>query len=309
MIIGGLFLILFLLAQAVAGAQEFIPLWPDGKKPNWNGKVVADSLYNERIWRVGTPGMYAFLVPKSENKGTTVLICPGGGYERLSHLYNGFNFAKWFNANGINAFVLLYRLPHQTDLKNGTTGPLTDAQRAVKLLKANAANWSLAADKIGVMGISAGGHVATTLGTYLTDVAAIRDSLDNVSFRPDFMILLSPVVSMGSYAHKGSKKLFLAADTAAAIIRRFSNEHQVTADTPPSFLVHAQNDSSVNVRNSLYFFQSLIEKGVQASLHVFPQGGHGIGLSDNPGSTGLWLDLLYRWLVEKGFVVPKKKAG
>src|SRR5688572_5871729 len=94
-------------------SQEFLPLWPAGKKANSNGKPVTDSLYNERIWRVGTPGMYAFLVPKSENKGTTVLICPGGGYERLSHLYNGFNFAKWFNAKGINAFVLLYRLPHQ----------------------------------------------------------------------------------------------------------------------------------------------------------------------------------------------------
>lgn len=303
----GVFLFLLLLGNVVAGAQEFIPLWPDGQKPNWNGKAVTDSLYNERIWRVGTPGMYAFLVPKGENKGTTVLICPGGGYERLSHLYNGFNFAKWLNAHGINAFVLLYRLPHQKDLKNGQTGPLTDAQRAVKLLKANATRWSLAADKIGVMGISAGGHVATTLGTYPTDVSAIRDSLDSVSSRPDFMILLSPVVTMGAYAHKGSKKLFLGADTTAAAVRRFSNEQQVTANTPPTFLVHAQNDSSVNVRNSLYFFNSLIEKGVQASLHVFPQGGHGIGLSDNPGSTDLWLDLLYRWLLEKGFVVPKKK--
>lgn len=303
----GLFLILFLLGRAVASAQEFIPLWPDGQKPNWNGNVVTDSLYNERIWRVGTPGMYAFLVPKGENKGTTVLICPGGGYERLSYLYNGFNFAKWFNAHGINAFVLLYRLPHQTDLKNGQIGPLTDAQRAVKLLKANAAKWSLAADKIGVMGVSAGGHVATTLATYPTDVSAIRDSLDGVSSRPHFMILLSPVVTMGAYAHKGSKKLFMGADTTAATVRRFSSEQQVTVNTPPTFLVHAQNDSSVNVRNSLYFFNALIEKGVQASLHVFPQGGHGIGLSDNPGSTDLWLDLLYRWLVEKEFVVPKKK--
>ncbi|NTS40377.1 alpha/beta hydrolase [Flavisolibacter sp. BT320] len=302
-----LFLIPFFLGKTVMHAQEFIPLWPEGKKQNWNGQVVTDSLHNERIWRVGTPGMYAFLVPKGENKGTTVLICPGGGYERLSHLYNGVNFAKWFNAQGINAFVLLYRLPHQSDLKNGPTVPLTDAQRAVKLLKANAAKWSLAADKIGVMGISAGGHVATTLGTFPTDVSAIRDSLDGVSFGPDFMVLLSPVITMGDYAHKGSKKLLLGADTSAATIRRFSSEQHVTASTPPTFLVHAQNDSSVNVRNSLYFFNALIEKDVQASLHVFPQGGHGIGLTDNPGSTGLWLDLLYRWLVEKGFVMPKKK--
>jgi acetyl esterase/lipase len=299
-------LYLGLLLSTSVEAQEFIPLWPEGQKPNWNGRPVTDSLFNERIWRVGMPGIYAFPVAKAENRGTSVIIFPGGGYERLSHVYNGFNFAKWFNAHGINAFVLLYRLPHQKDLKNGQTGPLTDAQRAVKVLRASAAKWSLDKNKIGVMGISAGGHVATTLATYADDVSSIKDSLDAVSSRPDFTILLSPVVTMGAYAHKGSKKLFLGADTAAATIRRFSNEQQVTAATPPSFLVHAQNDSSVNVRNSLYYFTALIEKGVQASLHVFPQGGHGIGLFDNPGSTDLWLDLLYHWLKEQGFVSPKK---
>src|SRR5438067_10917539 len=113
-----------LLFTIASHAQEFIPLWPAGKKPNWNGKIVTDSLYNERLWRVSNPGMYAFLVPKSENKGTTVIICPGGGYERLSHIYNGFQFAKWFNAHGINVFVLLYRLPHQQDLKQRETAPL-----------------------------------------------------------------------------------------------------------------------------------------------------------------------------------------
>src|SRR3954464_3479235 len=110
-------LILALCCSVALHAQDFIPLWPKGKKPNFNGKIVTDSLYNERIWRVGTPGIYAFPVPKSENKGTTVLICPGGGYERLSHIYNGFQFARWFNAQGINAYVLIYRLPHQQDLQ------------------------------------------------------------------------------------------------------------------------------------------------------------------------------------------------
>jgi acetyl esterase/lipase len=302
-----LLLTILLTALVSAQAQEFIPLWPAGKKPNWNGKVVADSLYNERIWRVGTPGMYAFLVPKSENKGTTVLICPGGGYERLSHLYNGFNFAKWFNAHGINAFVLLYRLPHQQDIKNRQTAPLTDVQRAVRMLRANADKWSLEKNKIGVMGVSAGGHVASTLGTYPDDVSTISDSLSAVPFRPDFMILLSPVITMGRYAHPGSRKNFLGADTTKAFIEKYSNELQVTSATPPTFLVHAQNDSTVNVRNSLLFHHALIEKNVQASIHVFPQGGHGIGLVDNPGSTDLWLSLLYLWLNEKRFVVPKKK--
>src|SRR5688572_23432821 len=210
-------------------AQEFIPLWPEGKKPNWNGKKVTDSLYNERIWRVGTPGMYAFTVAKSENKGAAVLICPGGGYEGLSHIYNGFNFAKWFNAQGINVFVLLYRLPHQQDLQTRTNGPLTDVQRAMKILRANASNWGLAKDRIGVMGVSAGGHVASTLGTHFTDVSSIRDSLDTVSSRPDFMILLSPVITMGRYTHPGSKRNFLGGDTTKAMIDAWSNELQVSA--------------------------------------------------------------------------------
>lgn len=288
-------------------AQDFLPLWPAGKKPNSNGKIVTDSLFNERIWRVGTPGIYAFLVPQGENKGTSVIICPGGGYERLSHIYNGFQFAKWFNAHGINAFVLLYRLPHQLDLQNRETAPLTDAQRAIRIVRANALKWNLDKNKIGVMGISAGGHVATTLGTHLEDVSSIRDSLDTVSYRPNFMILLSPVVTMGKYAHPGSKRNFLGPDTSALMINRYSNELQVNANTPPTFMVHAQNDSTVNVRNSLLFYNALIEKGVQASIHIFPQGGHGIALTDNPGSTDLWLDLLYLWLNEKNFVVPKKK--
>ena len=292
-------LCLFVNFASAGIAQEFIPLWPAGKKSNSNGKVVTDSLYNERIWRVGTPGMYTFLVPKSENKGTTVLICPGGGYERLSHIYNGFNFARWFNAHGINAIVLLYRLPHQADLQNRQTGPLTDAQRAMRLLRANADKWGLNKKRIGVMGVSAGGHVATTLGTHEADVSAIKDALDTISYRPDFMILLSPVVSMGRYAHPGSRRNLLGADTTQAMIQKYSNELQVSGNTPPAFIVHAQNDSTVSLRNSLLYYQALIEKNVQASIHIFPQGGHGIGLVDNPGSTDLWLDLLYRWLKEK----------
>lgn len=301
-------LLLFVTALGLlVEAQKFIPLWPAGKKPNSTGKNVTDSIYNQRYWRVGTPGMFAFPALQSENSGATVLICPGGGYDHVTHLFNGFNFAHWFNAHGVNAYVLVYRLPNQTDLNLREQGPLADAQRALKILKANAARWGLAKNKIGVMGISAGGHVATTLGTHVDDVSTIRDSLDTVSTRPDFLVLLSPVVTMGRYAHGGSRKNFLGVDTTSAMIARYSNELQVKSTTPPSFLVHAQNDNTVNVRNSLFFFNALIENGVPASLHVFPQGGHGIGLIDNPGSTDLWLNLLDLWLREKRFIEPTKK--
>lgn len=296
--------IICLAFLAASKAQDFTPLWPAGRKPNDNGKKITDSLYNERIWRVTTPGIYSFLVPKSENTGTSIIICPGGGYERLSHIYNGFQFAKYFNSIGINVFVLIYRLPNQADLITRELAPLQDAQRAVRLVRTNAARWNLDAARIGVMGVSAGGHVASMLGTHTDDVSAIKDSLDAVSFRPDFMLLLSPVISMGKYAHPGSKLRFLSADTSTAIINKYSSELQVTPATPPAFIVHALNDSTVNVHNSLLFYNALLDNKVNASLHIFPQGGHGIRITENPGSTNLWLELMRLWMKESGFLIP-----
>jgi acetyl esterase/lipase len=289
---------------SVACAQEFIPIWPDGKKPNSNGKKITDSIFNERIWRVSTPGIYAFTVPKSDNNGTAILICPGGGYERVSYVYNGFTFAKWYNTLGINVFVLVYRLPNQNDLQQRELAPLQDAQRAMRFIRANAAKWNIKSDKIGVMGISAGGHVASTLGTHAADESAVKDSLDGFSYRPDFMVLLSPVITMGKYAHPGSRKLFLGGDTTAVMIEKYSNDLQVSSFTPPAFIVHALNDSTVNVHNSLLFYNALVDKKINASIHVFPQGGHGIRLDENPGSTDLWLNLLELWMKESGFVKP-----
>lgn len=285
-------------------SQDFIPLWPEGKKPNFNGKPITDSLYNDRIWRVTKPGVYAFVVPKQENNGTAILICPGGGYERLSYLYNGFNLAKWYNSIGVSAFVLIYRLPHQADLQKRQIAPLQDAQRAMRIIRANASKWNIKADKIGIMGTSAGGHLATTLGTHFEDVSAIKDSLDAVDYRANFMVLLSPVISMGKYAHAGSKRHLIGADTTKEMIDRFSNEFRVSSSTPPTFLVHALNDSTVKVQNSVMFYTALLDKKVNASIHIFPQGGHGIRMDDNPGSTDLWLNLLELWLKETGFVVP-----
>jgi acetyl esterase/lipase len=297
-------LIILLFINTSIFSQDFIPLWPEGKKPNFNGKKITDTLYNERIWRVNKPGMYAFVVGKQESKGSAVLICPGGGYERLSHIYNGFNLAHWYNSIGISAFVLIYRLPHQADLQQRAEAPLQDAQRAMRIIRANAVAWNLKADKIGVMGTSAGGHLAAMLGTRTDDVSAIKDSFDIRPFRPDFMVLLSPVISMGPYAHPGSKRNLLGADTTKAMIEKYSNELHVSAGMPPVFMVHALNDSTVKVQNSLLFYNALIAAKINASLHVFPQGGHGIRLDDNPGSTDLWMNLLEMWLKEMNLVIP-----
>lgn len=299
-----LFLLFLNLVGTAVLSQSFTPLWPEGKKPNSNGIKITDSIYNERIWRVNTPGYYSFPVPASENNGTSILICPGGGYERVSYIYNGFQFAKYFNSIGINVFVLIYRLPHQADLINKQIAGLQDAQRAMRLIRSDAVKLKLDVHKIGVMGISAGSHLATLLGTHPEDVSAIKDAIDTNSYRPDFMVLLSPVITMDKYAHKGSRKNFLGADTSAAMIAKYSSEKNVTAYTPPTFLVHALNDSTVNVHNSLLFYNALLDKNINASIHIFPQGGHGIRITDNPGSTDLWLDLLKLWLKETGFVKP-----
>jgi acetyl esterase/lipase len=286
-------------------AQEFIPLW-NNNKPNSTGAIVTDSLFNERVWRVGTPGMYAFIVPKSESKGTAVLIAPGGGYERLSHIYNGFQVAKWFNAHGVNAFVLMYRLPHQKDLINKQIGPLQDAQRAMKIIRANAGKWNIQNNKIGIFGISAGGHVVSTIGTKFIDVSIVKDSLDNVNYIPDFLIMVSPVITMGEFAHAGSRKNLLGLNPTQQLINEYSSELHVTPQTPPTFMVHAQNDSTVPVKNSLLFYNALIQNKVKASIHIFPQGAHGIRMQDNPGSTDLFGQLLLLWLTENNFLSPLK---
>ena len=301
-----LIFLLFFSAVTVE-AQQFYPIWPAGKKPNSNSVQVTDSISGDRVHRVGTPGIYAFPVEKEENTGTAVLICPGGGYSRLSHIYSGFQLARWFNAQGINAFVLLYRLPHQPDIVRRELAPIQDAQRAMRYLRKNASTFRIDTTRLGAMGVSAGGHLASSVGTLRQDFAAVNDDVDKAGFRPDFLILLSPVITMGEYTHRGSKRNLLGSDTTKAMVMKWSNEFNVTTATPPAFIVHANNDSAVSVRNSLAFHQALVEKKVDASLHIFPQGGHAIKTFDNPGSTAMWLSLLELWLKEKGFVASPKK--
>ncbi len=281
---------------------EFIPLYPKGRLPNSKGLRLNDSIANERIYRVAVPGMYAFFPSATENKGAAVLICPGGGYERLAYVISGTQLAKWFNAIGLSAFVLNYRLPNSPDLVQREIGPLQDAQRAIKIIRANAARWGIKADKIGIQGSSAGGHLATLAGTRNDDVSVLRDSLDTVSFRPNFLILVSPVIDLGNYAHAGSRKNLLGENPAPGVAERYSTQNGVSAKTPPTFIVDAFNDKSVSPMNSLLFYKALLENGVSTSFHVFPQGGHAIALRNNPGSAEQWTNLCEAWLLEMGFI-------
>ena len=297
-----LFLIVLLNCSLNTNAQEFIPLWPESKMPNSKGLKVEEIIENERITQVDVPGIYTFFPPKEENKSCAVIICPSGGYDHLTYISGGFQLAKWFNTIGVTAFVLKYRLPTSPDLIEPDKAPLQDVQRSMRIIRANAPKWGIQQNKIGVMGTSAGGHLASTLATHCEDVSAICDSLDKISFHPDFLILVSPVTSMGTYTHAGSRNKLLGANPSKELIEKYSNESHVTPETPPSFIVHAANDKSVNPRNSIMFFEALIEHNVSACLHIFPQGAHSISLHNNPGSTKLWPSLCEMWLKETGFI-------
>lgn len=300
--------ILLLVSLPVSvGAQEFIPLWEKGKMPNSKGMELKDDIRNERIYQVARPGFYAFFPSRQENKGAAVLICPGGGYERLAYQISGMQLAKWFNTFGVSAFVLNYRLPNSPDLMQREIAPLQDAQRAMRVIRVNAEKWQIKPDKIGVLGTSAGGHLAANLGTATEDAAKINDELDKFSFAPNFMILISPVITMGKYTNATTKKNLLGANPSKELAEKYSLEKQVMATTPPSFIVHAADDKTVNPRNSLMFYNALLDKNISASLHVFPNGGHAIALRNNPGSTETWTNLCEMWLVEMNFIPVIKK--
>ncbi|MDD4993199.1 MAG: alpha/beta hydrolase [Paludibacter sp.] len=290
-------IILFTFQQSFAQ----IYLWEKGKMPNSKGLHLTDSIANDRQFVVANPNIEVFTPSKEENRGFAVLVIPGGGYVRLAHVVSGSQIAKYINSIGGTAFVLKYRLPVSPDLKQREIGPLQDGQRAIKTMRALATKYGYSGNKIGVFGTSAGGQLASSLGVYTDDYTEVKDSLYKYSFRPDFMILLSPVITLADpYAHKGSRENLLGKDADKVMIDQFSTQLHVTAQTPPTILFHANDDKSVPSLNSVMFYTALREKGVDASLHIFPHGGHAINLTKSPGSTALWLPILDAWLKESG---------
>ncbi len=284
-------------------AQTFIPLWETGKMPNSKGIALKDSIANERIYQVGTPGVYWFAPSDAENKGVAVVIVPGGGYARLAYQISGFSLAKWFNTMGIHAFVLQHRLPQSPDVEVCYKAPLQDMQRAIRHIRAHAATWGIDPQRVGVMGSSAGAHLSACAATITDDWSQAGDSLDRQPFMPDFAILVSPVVSMGEIAHKGSRQNLLGKYDSPALREKFSCDKQVSAATPPMFIVHATDDPAVPCLNSLALFEALKRHDIKgASLHIFPSGGHSIALRNNPGTTNEWTSLAEKWLSEIGIL-------
>ncbi len=290
----------FLLSLIVfpSFSQEYIPIWPEEKMPNSKGMELERVEERERITQVDQPGLYAFFTSKEENIGSAVLICPPGGYQKLTYNIAGLQIAKWFNTIGVNAFVLIHRLPTSPDLVKPAYGALQDAQRAMRLIRSHSRKWEIDPEKVGVFGSSAGGNVATSLSTLEKDYSGIGDSLDRLEFTPDFQILVSPVASMSENYHEGSREALLGEKPSEEMINEFSSEKQVRENTPPAFIVHADNDPVVSSMNSIQYYIALKEKGVNASLHIFPQGGHSIALRNNPGSANQWTAICEAWMEE-----------
>jgi|SRR5690606_18510604 len=293
---------LLVMAVSIAVGQEKIMLYntevPNSKPLSLEEVHTTDDNGVTRVTDVTNPTLTAYFPPENAvNSGKAVIICPGGGYAILAITHEGHDVAKRFAANGISAFVLKYRLPKEDIMVDKRKGPLQDAQRAIQLVRERASEWGIAENQIGIAGFSAGGHLAATLSTHYRE--ALVANPQHTSLRPDFSLLVYPVISMqAELTHGGSRKKLLGDHPTADDVTFFSNELQVTADTPPAFLVHAEDDMAVPIANSEAYVAALNSHGVDSKLLTYPKGGHGFGLN-NTTTTDKWFDHFITWLASR----------
>lgn len=281
------------LSPFIIKAQEVVNLYPDvipnSKK---SGKIESANANSSIIRNVTIPTLEAYLPEKEKATGAAVIICPGGSYGVVVYQGEGIRTAKEFQKNGIAAFVLKYRLPDDSTMMDKKIGPLQDVQRAIKLVRENAAKWAIDPNKVGLMGFSAGGHLASTGATHFKK--AVIENNNNTNLRPDFAILVYPVITMkDSLTHADSRKNLLGASPTKELINEFSNEMQVDANTPPTYLTHASDDNVVDVDNSILFYEQLRRNKVPAELHIYQKGGHGFVFQPQNDS---WMMPLFRWM-------------
>jgi acetyl esterase/lipase len=296
-------LILFAFAMTIFSIQAqniTLPLW-NGSPPLQKEMDLKEEVVSEGIVRIGNvqiPTIEVYLPAKQIATGQAVVIFPGGGYSILAYDWEGTDFAKWLNSQGIAGIVVKYRLPKSASLTDPKEVPLMDAQRAIRLVRQNASGWNIDPTKVGIMGFSAGGHLASTLSTqYSHTVDRTMDAVDALSARPDFSILVYPVITFVNPAiHSGSMKALLGENQTEELKKRFSAELNVTEETPVTFLVHAGDDTGVPVENSLLYYAALRAKGVSTSLHVYPKGGHGFAFGMGKGPVENWRDVLLDWM-------------
>ncbi|MGQ4666205.1 alpha/beta hydrolase [Metabacillus halosaccharovorans] len=242
-----------------------------------------------------TPTITPYLINRKEKHGA-VIIFPGGGYQGRAH-HEGEPVAKWLNTLGISAFVLNYRVSPSRH-----PAPLADAQRAIRYVRHHAEEWSIDKQKIGILGFSAGGHLASTASThFLQGCYESSDRIDEESCRPNIAIVCYPVISFTHFYHEGSVQNLLGNNSSEQLRLSLSNENNVTADTPPTFLWHTADDGAVPVENSLLYAQSLSKNNVPFEMHIFPNGRHGLGLAEEDPVVGKWTNLCENWLKQQGF--------
>jgi acetyl esterase/lipase len=294
-------LLLLLITANMIHAQIMIPLYK-GSVPNSKPcSKVEDNTVTGRVSGITMPCMYAFIPEKKDSAKTCVIICPGGGYARLAIDHEGYQVAQAYNKRGITAFVLKNRVPIDAEcFENKEIVALMDAQQAIKLVREGACNYGIDPANIGLMGFSAGGHLATTAGTHFNTV--VIENSNNTSVRPDFLILGYPVISFNdSLAHMGSRDNMLGKNPTEEKKILYSNELQVTAQTPPTFLVHATDDKTVKVENSILFFMALLKNKVPSEMYIYQKGGHGFGLNNKSEPTD-WLANVYAWMKTNHFI-------
>jgi acetyl esterase/lipase len=282
-------------------AQDTISLYP-GKIPNSRPgqfKTRTGAVSSGMIYSVVNPTLEIYLPERSKATGAAVIICPGGGYKVLTYQAEGVRTAMEFSKNGVAAFVLKYRLPDDSLMVDKKIGPLQDAQQAIKLVREHAVDWGLDEKKVGIMGFSAGGHLAATAATHF-NVALIEND-NHTNLRPAFLILVYPVISMQKgLTHSDSRINLLGTMPSTESVDYFSNELQVNKETPPTYITHAGDDKLVDVDNSILFYESLRHANVPAELHLFAKGGHGFVLGQRPEE---WMSPIFTWLsknVNKG---------
>jgi acetyl esterase/lipase len=278
----------FLHGQQQGTEPEVVVLWPDGA-PGAVGNEDADR-----------PTLTLYPAPERHGNGTGVVVCPGGGYRALAMDHEGVQIARWLNSIGVAAFVLKYRLGPRYH----HPAPLNDAQRALRYVRLNAERLHIDRDRVGIWGFSAGGHLASTAATHFDrGNQGASEMIDRMSSRPDFAILAYPVISFTTeYTHQGSRRFLLGENPDPQLVELLSNEKQVTADTPPTFLFHTTNDQAVPVENSVLFYLALRKAGVPAELHIYEHGRHGVGLAPTDLVLSSWPRRLADWLYWRGLL-------
>ncbi len=298
-----LVLALFLgLASAcglLADNDSVIDLWPEGV-PGLRADASAEKTMDAgRISNVHRPTLTLIAPASAAANGTAVIICPGGGYTRLAFDHEGVVPAQWFRSLGVTAFILKYRLKEY-----GHPAPLRDVLRAVRTVRSRAAEYQIRPDRIGVLGFSAGGHLAASSGTLFDSPDGRTGApIDAVSARPDFILLVYPVITMGpQHSHQGSRTALLGQNPQSELVKRLSVETQVSKETPPAFIVQTQEDKTVDVENSLMFYQALRNAGVPAELHLYAKGPHGFGMGPGFGPASDWPARAESWMRFNGWL-------